>query len=118
MRWKKQGDWKFSADYSEVRALRPDIVNTGLPAPGSTTPQVVALPGGPGTGSDYDLKLKRTSLGFGFAKVLARQWQFDASVQTEQQGRLAPVRHRLQLPVGRSRRAAAPPPAPKSAGRC
>src|SRR5512133_267807 len=82
-RWKKQGDWKFSADYREGVRWDPNIVNSGSAGLGSTTPSVVALPGGPGTGSDQELKLKRTSLGFGVAKVLSRQWQLDASVQTE-----------------------------------
>jgi len=82
-RWKKQGDWKFSADYSEGVRWDPNVVNTGLAGAGTTSPTVVALPGGPGTGNDYDLKLKRTNLGFGFGKVLSRQWQLDASAQTE-----------------------------------
>ena len=82
-RWKKQGDWKFSAGYRELLRQDFSIPNTGLIGPGSTTPQVVPLPAGPGTGSDMDLKTKRSSLGLGFSKVLSRQWQFDVSLQTE-----------------------------------
>ncbi len=82
-RWKRPGDWKFSADYREGVRYDPNIPNTGLAGAGSTTPSVVALTGGPGTGNDYDLKLKRSNLGFGFSKVITRQWLFDASVQTE-----------------------------------
>jgi MtrB/PioB family decaheme-associated outer membrane protein len=83
LRWKKQGDWKFSADFSELVRRDPAIPNTGLIGAGTTTPQVVALPGGPGTGSDFDLKTKRTGLGFAFSKVISSAWQLDASVQSE-----------------------------------
>ena len=82
-RWKKQGDWKFSADFRELQRRDPAIPNTGLIGAGTTTPQVVALPGGPGTGSDLDLKTKRTGLGFAFSKVISSAWQFDASLQSE-----------------------------------
>lgn len=82
-RWKKQGDWKFSADYREFVRRDPAIPNTGLIGAGTTTPQVVALPGGPGTGSDLDLKIKRSGLGFAFSKVISRTWQLDASLQSE-----------------------------------
>ena len=81
--WKRQGDWKFSADYRELVRRDPNIPNTGLIAPGSTTPQVAPLLAGPGTGSDFDLKTKRSGLGFEFSKVLSRQWQFDASLKSE-----------------------------------
>ncbi|HXE50955.1 MAG TPA: MtrB/PioB family decaheme-associated outer membrane protein [Ramlibacter sp.] len=82
-RWKKQGDWKFSADYRELQRRDPAIPNTGLIGAGTTTPQVVALPGGPGTGSDLDLKTQRTGLGFALSKVISSAWQFDASLQSE-----------------------------------
>jgi MtrB/PioB family decaheme-associated outer membrane protein len=82
-RWKKQGDWKFSAGYSEL--LRNDTVipNSGLFGAGSATPQVVNLPGGPGTGSDLDLHTKRTGLGVAFSKVISNAWQFEGSLQSE-----------------------------------
>jgi MtrB/PioB family decaheme-associated outer membrane protein len=80
-RWKKQGDWKFSADYSELRRNETVIPNTGLIGAGTTAPQVVPLL--PGTGSDLDLKTKRTGLGFAFSKVISNALQFDASVQSE-----------------------------------
>jgi MtrB/PioB family decaheme-associated outer membrane protein len=83
LRWKRQGDWKFSAEYGEGVRYDPHVANTGLIGAGNRFPTVVALPGGPGTGGDVDLKLKRSNLGFSFSKVLSRQWQFDASVQTE-----------------------------------
>ncbi|HSH91209.1 MAG TPA: MtrB/PioB family decaheme-associated outer membrane protein [Ramlibacter sp.] len=64
LRWKRQGDWKFSADYREGVRHETAVVNSG-------------------TGSDFDLKVKRTGLGFAFSKLLSRDWQFDASVQSE-----------------------------------
>jgi MtrB/PioB family decaheme-associated outer membrane protein len=82
-RWKKQGDWKFSADYSELLRRETAIPSTGLIGGGTTTPQVLALPGGPGTGSDFDLKTQRTGLGFAFSKVITSAWLLDASVKTE-----------------------------------
>lgn len=83
LRWKKQGDWKFSADYRETQRLENGVVNTGLGGLGGSTPQVVALPGGVGSGSDQDLKIKRSSLGLEFSKVLSNQWQLELSARTE-----------------------------------
>jgi MtrB/PioB family decaheme-associated outer membrane protein len=82
-RWRKQGDWKFSADYRELQRRETAIPNTGLIGSGTTSPQVVALPGGPGTGFDLDLKTKRSNLGVSFSKVISSAWQFDASVSSE-----------------------------------
>lgn len=82
-RWKKQGDWKFSAGYRELLRQDFNTPNTGLIGAGTPAPQVVPLLGGPGTGSDIDLKTKRSNLGLGFSKVLSRQWQFDVNLQTE-----------------------------------
>lgn len=81
--WKRQGDWSFSARYGELRRYDPFIPNTGLVDAGSFAPRVLPLPGGPGTGGDVDLKIKRTSLGLGFQKVISDRLQFDASLSTE-----------------------------------
>lgn len=83
LRWKRQGDWKFSADYGESVRWDPLVPNTGLIGAGTPFPTVVPLPGGPGTGGDVDLKIKRSNLGFGFSKVISSRWQLDANVQTE-----------------------------------
>lgn len=83
LRWKKQGDWKFSAEYRELVRRDTLVPNSGLTGAGSSDP-VVALPaGGLGTGDDIDLKVKRTNLGLGFSKVISSSLQLDASVQTE-----------------------------------
>jgi len=81
--WKRQGDWAVSARYGELHRYDPYIPNTGLVDAGSFAPRVGALPGGPGTGGDVDLKVKRTSLGLGFQKVISSRLQFDASLSTE-----------------------------------
>ncbi len=81
--WKQPGEWKFTTDYSELVHNDPNTVNTGLVNAGSTTPQVTLLPGGPGSGSDYELKTKRTGLGVGFFKRISNAWQFEVDLKTE-----------------------------------
>lgn len=81
--WKHPGEWRFNADYSELVHNDPNTVNTGMVGAGSTSPQVALLPGGPGTGSDYELKTKRTSLGVGFSKRVSNAWQFEVDLKTE-----------------------------------
>lgn len=81
--WKKPGDWKFSANYGELVHRGPDIVNSGVLGAGSTNPQVMPLLGGAGSGSDLDLKVKRTSLGIALEKVISPRLQFDISLKTE-----------------------------------
>lgn len=81
--WKQPGQWKFSADYGQLVHRGPDVVNSGLIGAGSTTPQVAPLFGGAGSGSELDLKVKRSSLGIAFAKVLSPRLQLDLSLKTE-----------------------------------
>lgn len=83
LRWKKPGDWKLGAGYSETTRNETAFANTGLVGGGSATPQVVVLPGGPGTGSDYDFRIRRSALGFDFSKVISSRVQIEASVKTE-----------------------------------
>ncbi|MFC5499454.1 MtrB/PioB family decaheme-associated outer membrane protein [Caenimonas terrae] len=83
LRWKRPGDWKLSLNYGELTRRAPFTVNSGLAGAGSTAPGVVALPQGPGSGSDFDLKTTRTALGVAYSKVLSRDWQLDASVKSE-----------------------------------
>ena len=81
--WKKPGQWKFTANYGELTHVNPYMANTGLIGAGSTTPQVVPLLGGPGTGSEYELKTKRTGLGVGFAQHISPAWQYEIDLKTE-----------------------------------
>jgi len=79
--WKNPGSWKFTADYGELVRVEPNTVNTGLLGVGSTTPQVVALPAGSGT--DTELKTKRTKLGLGFTKIISPTLQFALDLKSE-----------------------------------
>ena len=79
--WKAQGNWKLVADYNEQVHYDPYTVNTGLIGFGTAAPQVVPLPGGPGSGSDMDLKVNRTSLGVGFWKAITPAVSFEASLR-------------------------------------
>jgi MtrB/PioB family decaheme-associated outer membrane protein len=81
--WKTQGNWKLSADYNEQVHYDPYSVNTGTVGFGSTTPQVMVLPGGPGTGSDVDLKVNRTSVGLGLWKSITPALNLEVSLKSE-----------------------------------
>ena len=81
LRWKKQGDWKFSAEFRELTRYDTGVANTGLPNAGSTTPQTTVV--APGAGGDLDLKTKRTGLGFEYSKIISSRLQLDASVKSE-----------------------------------
>lgn len=81
--WKRQGNWKLSADYGELVHYNPYSVNSGIQGAGTTTPQVMNLAGGPGTGSDVELKTKRTSLGLALSKWFSPVLQLDLSVKSE-----------------------------------
>jgi hypothetical protein len=56
--WKDVGNWKLNAEYGELTHQNPDQVNTGLAGAGTSRPVVTALPGGPGTGANFDLQIK------------------------------------------------------------
>ncbi|MHB8948544.1 MAG: MtrB/PioB family decaheme-associated outer membrane protein [Rhodoferax sp.] len=81
--WKRPGDWKISANYGEL--VRNDLnqVNTGLLNPGTTTPQVMALPGGVGSGTNFDLQTKRTQLGVGYTKIFSPRMQLAVDLKSE-----------------------------------
>lgn len=81
--WKNPGEWRFTADYGELVRSEPYTINTGMIGLGSAVPQVVLLPGGPGTGTDFELKTKRTSMGVGFSKQISSAVQFDVNLKSE-----------------------------------
>jgi MtrB/PioB family decaheme-associated outer membrane protein len=76
------GDWKFTADYSELVRHDPRTINTGLQGAGTSTPAVNRLVA-PGTGSELNLELKRKSLSFAGHKWLNNSLQFEASFKNE-----------------------------------
>lgn len=78
----KQGDWKFSGDYSELVHREIRTVNTGMLGVGSTTPTVVRL-ATPGSGTDQHLELKRTGLGLSGEKWINSALQLQVSFKNE-----------------------------------
>ncbi len=83
LHWQKQGDWRFTADYGELLRNEPYTVNTGLVGAGSSTPQVVYLNGGTGSGSDFEPQTKRKGVGLGFAKWFGEGLQLTANLRSE-----------------------------------
>lgn len=81
--WMSQGNWKLVADYDEQVHYDPYSVNTGLLGFGTTTPQVVALPGGIGTGNEVDLKVNRTALGLGLWKSITPSIYLELNLKSE-----------------------------------
>jgi len=81
--WKRPGDWKFSARYSELVRYEPHTVNSGLIGAGSTTPQVVPLVNGPGSGNDLALNTRRSRYGIGMTKWLGPEVQFEFDLTSE-----------------------------------
>jgi MtrB/PioB family decaheme-associated outer membrane protein len=81
--WRNQGNLKLGIDYNEQVHYDPYSVNTGMLGFGTTAPQVVALPGGAGTGSDVDLKVNRTALGLALWKSLSPSVNLEVNLKTE-----------------------------------
>jgi len=81
--WKKQGDWRFTANYGELVRYEPYAVNTGMLGAGSATPEVVYLQGGVGTGGNLDLNTKRKGLGFAVSKWVTPSMEFQGSLKSE-----------------------------------
>jgi MtrB/PioB family decaheme-associated outer membrane protein len=78
----KQGDWKYSVDYSELVRHDPRTINTGLLNSGTTAPTVVSL-ATPGSGADLNLEIKRKGLSLGAEKWLTPNLMFEASAKNE-----------------------------------
>jgi hypothetical protein len=77
----RQGDWRFSAEYSELVHREIRTINTGMLNAGSTTPTVVLIT--PGTGSDLDLQMKRKALGLSGDKWISAGLQLEVSFRNE-----------------------------------
>ena len=78
----KQGDWKFTGDYSELVHREIRTVNTGMIGVGSTTPTVVRL-ATPGSGTDQNLEMKRTGLGLAGEKWINSALQLQVNFKNE-----------------------------------
>jgi MtrB/PioB family decaheme-associated outer membrane protein len=81
--WKNQGDWKLGASFNQQVHWDPYSANTGMIGFGTTTPQVVALPGGVGTGAEADFKVSRSAVGLSVWKALAPSLALEVNLKTE-----------------------------------
>lgn len=78
----RQGDWRFSADYSELVRRDPRTANTSMQGAGTTTPTISLLPA-PGTGGDLEFMTTRKALGLAGDKWINRNWQFEVAFRNE-----------------------------------
>ena len=78
----KQGDWKYSADYSELTRVYPRTINTSMTGIGSTTPNISYLPT-IGSGSNVDLQTERKAGSLGFEKWISSSLQFEGNFKSE-----------------------------------
>lgn len=78
----KQGDWKYTAEYSELLRNYQNTINTGMVGAGTATPTVISLPVR-GTGTDLDLQTKRKTASLGFEKWITNSLQFEANFRNE-----------------------------------
>jgi MtrB/PioB family decaheme-associated outer membrane protein len=78
----KQGDWKYTIEYSELVRRDPRTINTALLNSGTTSPTVVSL-ATPGTGQDLDLDIRRKAVSLSAEKWLTPSLLFEASVKNE-----------------------------------
>ena len=82
MTLQRQGDWRFSADYSELVRRDPRTANTGDTGVGTTNPTINLLPS-PGSGADVEFKTTRKALGLSGDKWINRNLQFEVSFRNE-----------------------------------
>jgi MtrB/PioB family decaheme-associated outer membrane protein len=75
----KQGDWKYSLGYDQMVWRDPNTINTGMQGVGTTTPTIYNSLAAPGTGSDYDIAIKRKGLSLGVMKWIAPNVSFEAN---------------------------------------
>jgi MtrB/PioB family decaheme-associated outer membrane protein len=84
--YRRIGEFKFNADYSEITRHDPRTVNTSMQGVGSTTPTV--NPGGvliaPGSGQNYDFELKRRGISLGGEMWINRNLQAEVAFKNEE----------------------------------
>ncbi len=79
---RKPGDWKVSADYSEILRSEPRTINTSAQGMGSTSITYNRL-ATPGTGSEVNLEQKRKAFSLAGATWLGGNFQVEANFKTE-----------------------------------
>ncbi|HUX91857.1 MAG TPA: MtrB/PioB family decaheme-associated outer membrane protein [Gallionellaceae bacterium] len=78
----KQGDWKYSVDYSELVRRDPRTINSVLVNALSTASTVASL-ATPGTGPNLNLDIRRKATSLSAEKWLTSNLMFEASVKNE-----------------------------------
>ena len=78
----KQGDWKYSVEYSELVRRDPRTINTGMLNAGTTTPTVVSL-ATLGAGENLNLDIRRKAVSLSGEKWLTPNLMFEASFKNE-----------------------------------
>lgn len=76
---KRQGDWKYSAEYSELTRIYPRTVSTGVQGIGTANLTV----DGSAAKTDVELQTKRKSVTLGAEKWLSPSLQFEANFKSE-----------------------------------
>jgi MtrB/PioB family decaheme-associated outer membrane protein len=79
----RQGNWGYSIDYSRIPRFEPLIANTSVVGIGSNTLVMPATPVRGGSGS-IELGTKRDTLGLGFDKYFAGNWDVQVKFRNEQ----------------------------------
>lgn len=80
--YRRAGEYKFTAEYSEITRHDPRTINTSLQGAGSTTPTVTLLPT-PGTGQDLNLQLQRKAISLGAEAWVTNRWQVETAFRNE-----------------------------------
>jgi MtrB/PioB family decaheme-associated outer membrane protein len=78
----KQGDWKYSVEYSELVRRDPRTINTGMVNPFSLAPTVVSL-ATPGSGTNLNLDIRRKAASLSAEKWITANLMFEGSVKSE-----------------------------------
>ncbi len=81
--WRKLGDWKIVADYSEIPRYSPYTINTAMTGIGTTAPQTTRL-ATPGTGQDTSLDTKRKGFSLGASKWFGGEFQAEVFAKSEE----------------------------------
>lgn len=79
----KQGDWKYSAEYTEMVRHDPRTINSSLQGAGTTTPTVVSAATA-GAGSELNLDLKRKGVTLAAQKWITGNLSVEASFKNEE----------------------------------
>lgn len=82
--YRRFGDFKLRAYYSEITRRDPRTINTSLQGAGTATPSLSATVIAPGAGQDLNLKLERKALGFEGEKWFSGPWQAELSFKNEE----------------------------------